>query len=1055
MNESGLVSTEEFERARKYWLEKLSNGVEEIRLQQDFTARHNKGKICIKKAFEKEAADRLAALSKGQDLLLYTILMSIFKVQCYKYTRQKDITVTSPIYTTTGEVYDFNKCILMKDILEDQMTFKELLINVKNTVVEGYINQYYPMEKIMQTLKRSGDFRLHKIILLMRGLHNPGMIEEIVNSTENDITLSFGKNSGELECSIIYNTALFSADTIERFWKSYQYITKQILQNLNSRIRCLELVDEEEKRQLLYQFSGGPDLYQGDLSISKFFEEQVKSTPDNIAVEIGDKSLTYSLLNEEANRTARILVERGVEVGSIVGIAVDYGFEMIIAILAVLKAGGAYLPLDLDYPVKRIAYMLKDSGASVLLTQKSIADRWAAEAFHKEMKIIHIDEEAVLNGKETGNPDKMSSANDLAYIVYTSGTSGHPKGVMVENKGVINTIQWRIKKYGITSGDKILQLLSVSFDGFGTNLYSSLLAGAALVLPDRSGFRDFKHIAGVIKSKGITNVSLVPVMYRAILENTAKGDLETLKTVILAGEKSSSGLIRLSAEKAPKTLLINEYGPTENSIVTTSLLGMSHENPYIIGKPIANNKVFILDKNLGLVPVGVPGELCISGVGLARGYINNEEMTEEKFVWNPYLKSERMYKTGDIVRWLPDGNIEYIGRKGGQVKVRGYRVELGEVENSIKNTGRIKEVAVTCKEGADGTAYLCAFIVPDENLNITEMRELLRTELPIYMIPSKFVSLDRLPVGSNGKVDKAALPDPDQCIGFEEEYVKPEGRIEAEISEIWSSVLKQDAIGTNHNFFSIGGNSILIMQVHSRLEQLYPGKVTIADLFTYPTISRLANFIGKEEEELSKGAELEYIILPLDYYMEESGNSGPESFTYELPDFLLQKARVIACNENIEIDDILLSTYIYLLAGINNQERVIVQTADENRNRLVPVSAEVHSIKRLEELFRLVRQQRKDCNCFTDISGGYWDINRNKDKLSVLPLYCTGNMPANIIDLKEAFDIIVGIEQQGERIYFTIEYNCKRLRHDKMKKLAGAYMKLLNQITAICEPAAQ
>lgn len=1044
MSESRL---ELYKDSRKYWVDKLSGEFENTTFRYDFAKSGTDEMVVFDLTLEKELSDNIIRMSKGQDLLLYILLTAALKVLLYKYTNQSVIITSSPIYNVLNENTNSSCHILLKDSINGKMTYKEFLTGVRNTVIEGYKNQHYPIEQIIDDLKCKNQASIYRTISLLEGIHCREQIENVVSSGENDIAFVFKTVNGAVTGNLIYNSGLFSENTIKGICSSYTAILRQALSNLNITIDKIELISEAESQQILYEFNNTYEEQYDTKTISRMFEEQVELTPDNVAVEFENFRLTYRQLNERSNQLARVLLDTGVKVGDIIAIMTEYSLEMVIGIIAVLKVGAAYLPVDPKYPLERKKYMLQDSGVVILLTQKSLITQEPDITLINKAYIIDLEDKLLTAEKEASNVCVNYSQDDLVYIIYTSGSTGLPKGVMIKHKSLANFIGWRKKEYNIHSNDKILQLISISFDGFGTNFYTSLLSGAELILPGSSHWGDFKYISGLIGSRKITTMSVVPIMYKAILDNSEEDDLKTLRLVVLAGDKSNSGLIEQSYKEAGHITLVNEYGPTENCITTTALIGMSPENVESIGKPIVNNRVFIINNDNNLMPVGVSGELCVSGKGLAMGYLNKHELTEEKFVSNPFCPGEKMYRTGDVARWLPDGNIQFIGRADYQVKIRGYRVELGEIEKAILKTKLVTEAVVSDRKDISGNNYLCSYIVGSENMNISELREALIKLLPEYMIPTRFIKLDKLPLTPNGKINKRALPDPDEFNDSSVEYVKPSSLIENEIVDIWSSILRieRDKIGVNDNFFQIGGNSLLIMQIYNLIENLYPGAVTIPDLFSYHTISKLAMFIASKCCNPAEELQLNSIQIPCEYFNNDTTNRKACSFEFEIPSDTYD---TLISNEKVSVQDILISAYAYLLAKLSGSGKVTFEAIISPKNMISTISMELDKLDDFWQLFTMVNQKltSEQKHAFSVLSLKNMKI--SKDELSVIPLIYSKSALTENINLSDFFDLIFEFCIYKEKVNFTCEYNSSLLKDNKVEEIVNMYLQLIDLITS-------
>ncbi|MGD2087718.1 MAG: amino acid adenylation domain-containing protein [Candidatus Aminicenantes bacterium] len=569
-----------------------------------------------------------------------------------------------------------------------------------------------------------------------------------------------------------------------------------------------------------------------------------------------DEDLSYRQLNQRANRVAAALREKAVRVDDIVGLMMDSSLEMVVAILGILKSGGAYLPIDHQWPLNWKKYLLENCGLKLLLTRQHLADDESLKSLPRANRLC-IDKDIV---HSTGiiDPYPDHDPNNLVYVIHTSGTTGKPRGVLINHKGLVNYTNWRLKTYRLTEDDVTLQPLSYSFDGFGSNFYSSLLSGGRLIMIPDSRRGDPDYIKEITRTYGVTNTSLVPGLYELILDYSEPVDLQRLRFVVLAGERSSEALIRKSREKVPHVRLFNEYGPTEASVTAVGQPDIDEFTTAVIGKRIANTRIYILNSYLEPTPVGIPGELCISGPGLARGYLNSPELTAEKFVEHMSYMSNRsyFYKTGDLARWLSDGTIEFLGRTDLQLKIRGFRVEPGEIETQLLKHNKIKAAVIIASENKDSENQqsLYAYIVVDspdpgpgsgKELDTLVLKKYLSAHLPDYMIPSYFLPVNEIPLTSNGKIDRNALAKIE--LKTHDQYVPPETELEKMIADAWKEVLNLEKVGIDSNFFDLGGNSLKMITVNKKLKAKLGIEVPVMVTFEHTTIRSLSDYLRNEK----------------------------------------------------------------------------------------------------------------------------------------------------------------------------------------------------------------
>ncbi len=885
MSSNLLITTKKFEEQKDFWLNQLSGELNEVKMFTDFPRTKDYEIRKCEIALEQNLAKKLIAISKNKDLSLYVILLTALKILLYKVTNQNDIIVSSPVYGT--QVLDYNKYILFRDLLNSELTFRDLLMNMQKTVANGYKNQHYPFRKLIEFLNIKNSDSLFRVVLLLENIHQKDIANEIIENFSNDLTFSIQRIDEDIKGEIIYNSKLYKEETIEKLFDCYQYVLNQVLENTKIGIKEIQLVKEEEKNKVLNEFNNTKCLYPIEKKLQDLFEEQVDRNPNQIAVTLGNDHLTYTELNAKANQLARLLRVKGVHADTIVGLLVERSIEMVIGILGILKAGGAYLPIDPTYPINRIQYMLEDSGASILLTKKFLLDR-----VNFKREIVDLEDEKVYQNAGTNLPS-INTSNDLAYVIYTSGSTGKPKGVMIEHKGIVNFVIWRMRTYGCSSTDVTLQLLTIAFDAFGGSFYSCILSGGKLVLVNDDQWKDYNYIRKLIEKEKVTIIGTVPSIYKVILYGAEKEELKTVRHVVVGGEKTDHDLLQLSKKINSGITMVNEYGPTENSVTTTVCPEITFENLSSIGKPIANNIVFILNKQNELMPIGLPGELCVSGVGLARGYLNQAELTEQKFTLNPYRNSdaimdEKLYNTGDVARWLPDGTLEFFGREDAQVKIRGYRIELGEVEYGVQTYEAIREVVVIVKEDVKGDQHLCAYFTAMIDVNENDLRESLTRELPDYMIPSYFIQIDEIPLTPNGKVDRNALELMAITTSLEAEYVAPENETEEILVQMWQEILGRDKIGVRDNFFTLGGHSLKATILKSKISKELNAEVTVSEIFEYPTIKAIAEIVNRKEKSLfsaikTAGLQAYYPLSSEQKRIFLLGQLSEHSTTYNMP----------------------------------------------------------------------------------------------------------------------------------------------------------------------------
>ena len=801
-------------------------------------------------ALPTELTDRLVKLSQEQNCTLFMTLLAAYDTLLYRYTGAVDILVGSPIANRDrseieGLIGFFVNTLVMRSNLAGNPSFSELLSRVQEVALSAYAHQNLPFEILVEALQPERDLSHTPLFQVMFALQNASPSEvELAGLTVTpwiiegatakfDLSLLMQNTATGLVGCWEYNTDLFDASTIKRMTGHFVTLLEGIITNPEERISQLPLLTAIEQQQLLVEWNNTQADYPQNKCIHQLFEEQVELAPDAVAVVFGNQQLTYHQLNCRANQLAHYLRSLGVTLDVLVALCVERSLDMVVGLLGVLKAGGAYLPLDPEYPIERLSFMLEDAQVSVLLTQQHLIERLPKY----QAKLVCLDEtwsQIAQNNQE--NPSSGVKAFHLANLIYTSGSTGRPKGVMVEHKGLCNLAQAQIQTFGLTSDSRVLQFASFSFDASISEIVMAFGSGGTLYLGTKNSLLPGKPLIEQLKNYGITHITLPP----SALAVMPGSELPTLQTIIVAGEACSAELIK---QWSVGRNFFNAYGPTEATVCAT-IAKCTNDEKVNIGKAIANTQVYILDENLQPVPVGVSGELHIGGVGLARGYFNRPELTPEKFINNPF-GSGRLYKTGDLARYLSDGNIEYLGRIDRQVKIRGFRIELGEIEALLSQHDDVQLCCIIVREDTPSNERLVAYVVPQKDVTLTtgELRQFLTDKLPGFMVPAAFVILESLPLTPNGKVDRRALPAPDLQQELSD-YVIPNTEVERIIADIWQKALAIEKVGIYNNFFDLGGNSLLIVKINQQLQEKLGLEVSIVDMFNYQTISSLSQYLN-------------------------------------------------------------------------------------------------------------------------------------------------------------------------------------------------------------------
>ncbi|MGH8769835.1 MAG: non-ribosomal peptide synthetase [Burkholderiales bacterium] len=820
--------------------------------------------------------DQLKDFARGERATLFMTLLAAFQLLLARYSGHEDIAVGVPIagrtiLATEGLIGCFMNVLVLRADLSGNLSFRDLLARIREAALQAYAHQEMPFEKLVEELRPQRELNRWPLFQAMFHLRNLPQAELATASELRiapfpfdrasigglDISVEISDQRDGLYCALTYAAKLFRADTTERMLAHYQTLLKSIVADPERTIMTLPLISKEEQRRLLIDWNQTHADFPLDRCCHQLFEAQVEQRPDAIAAVFESEQLTYGELNRRANQVAHHLQKAGVVPETVVGIYFERSLEMLIALLGVLKAGAAYLPLDASYPRDRLAFMLKDAEVKFLLSSAALLNS-LPESSAKVFCLDSIDEES------EENPASGAAAGTLAYVIYTSGSTGKPKGVMICHRSLSNHLLWRHSYFPLTFADRVLHKASFSFDDSVWELLEPLTAGACVVMAKPEGHFDSEYLVKMIAEQKINVACFVPSLLRAVLDEPGLHSCGSLRRVTTGGEALTLELQRRFFDRLSVDLH-NGYGPTEATIAATFFTcdRNGDRSGVPIGRPIANTQVYILDPYLNPVPVGVPGELHIGGAGLARGYLNRPELTAEKFIANPFSEDPdaRLYKTGDLARYLPDGNIEFLGRTDHQIKIRGFRIELGEIEAVLNQHPYVKACAVLSCDDTPGDKRLMAYIVPDENAPpaSADLRDFLRRKLPDYMLPSAFIVLDQLPVTPSGKLDRRALPAPDYS-GSEQAYVAPRTPTEKTLAAIWAEVLKLDKVGIHDSFFELGGHSLLATQVISRVKKTLDADIQLRALFESPTVAGLSALIVQSQAEALGDDELTQLL---------------------------------------------------------------------------------------------------------------------------------------------------------------------------------------------------
>jgi len=919
------LTGEVLERQLNYWQNQLADAPPVVELPTD----HPRPPVqTFQGAAEglplaQELTQSLKQLSQDAETTLFMTLLAAFFVTLSRHSNQSDLVVGSPIAnrnnkSVEGLIGFFANTLALRGNLSGNPSFKDFLAQVRQTTLSAYAHQELPFEMLVEKLQPDRDLSRNPLVQVLFSLQNApqseGSLSDLAMESlplpvdvraRFDLEVIIWEMPEGLEGVWSYNSDLFDKATITRIAQHFQAVLQAVVANPEVRVAEIPLLSPAERHQLLVEWNNTQTDYPQDKSIHQLFEEQVERTPDAIALIYQNQHLTYRELNCRANQLAHYLRSLGVEADRLVGLCVERSLEMLVGMLGILKAGGAYVPLDPEYPQERLSFMLEDTQVTVLLTQEKFLETLSATSLleQNQGRIVCLDTNwQTIEQANHDNLHSTVSGENLAYVIYTSGSTGKPKGVVVPQRAV-NRLVLNTNYIQLTANDCIAQAANIAFDAATFEIWGALLNGAKLMLINQSALLSPEEFSANLSSQGVSVLFLTTALFNQ-LSSFVPQAFSSLKYLLFGGEAVDPRWVQEVLDKGAPQKLLHVYGPTENTTFSSwylveNLPAAATTIP--IGRPIANTQIYILDEYLQPVPMGVPGELHIGGAGLARGYLNRPELTQEKFIPSAFNNSQLLYKTGDLVRYLPDGNIEFLGRIDHQVKIRGFRIELGEIEAVLSQHKDVQVACVIVREDTPGEKRVVAYVVPQPEVTLTPgtLRQFLTHKLPGYMIPSALMILESLPLTPNGKVDRRALKAPSNSSDWET-FVEARNQLELQLVQLWSKVLKLDKIGVQDNFFELGGHSLLASYLMTQIKQQFGKDIPLIRLFQNPTIEQLATIMETDSDDSSpsclvaiqpQGSNLPFFCVP--------GAGGRPFYFYHLGRYLGEEQPFYSFENNL------------------------------------------------------------------------------------------------------------------------------------------------------------
>ncbi|MFC4101263.1 non-ribosomal peptide synthetase [Paenibacillus xanthanilyticus] len=1058
------------DRWKAYWQEALS-GLEERTTLPDLARDERKsdspasGRCKI--AMEEAMAKRLYACCRELQLQPAVLFYGAWALLLSRYARSNDVlfgtTVSGRVPGIPGMeemVGLFMNTVPLRARMTPDAAVSEWLRDLAEQLREREAFEHAPLTDVTACSGLGAGQPLFDSIVvvenypLQRNMGSGGAISissyDMQENTHYPLTVGIAMFEG-IDIELAYDPDRYGDEAVGRLAAQYRYVLEQLIHHPDARVRDVQLATERERNRILTAFSRlrRPDDRGGDaapvsgpvaMPFHILFERQAKREPEGVALVHEGRTFTYRELNERANRLARLLREKGIQPEAFVAIYISRSERLLIALLAVLKSGAAYVPIDHEYAPSRVAYMLQDSGARMLITD----DRPVALDYEGE--IVRIDDDGS-HAHDVSNPDNVSIAQHSALVLYTSGSTGNPKGVVLTHGNLIAYVEAFQQEFGLTANDVYLQQASCAFDQFVEEVFPVLAAGGRIVMAQRMDVLDTAGLVRLIEDEGVTIVSASALLLN---ELNKQAGMRHVRVFISGGDVMKPSYITRLKRHAS---VYNTYGPTEATVCATYY---RHEGdadgPIPIGKPILHYRVYVLDEAGHLAPVGVPGEICIAGAGVARGYLNQPALSASRFVADPFAAGERMYRTGDLGSWLPDGHLLFHGRNDTQLKIRGYRIEPGEIEHQLQRHPDVEEAVILPVEAGSGQKSLAAYVKSSASLTAGGLRAHLAELLPEPIIPSVYYRIDGVPRTANGKIDRSALHRVAQPMTASESAVRAASETEAAVRELWVQVLGSSGdLGLDDPFMEVGGDSIQLMQLHAKLEKTFGAGMRITDLFTHATIAKQAAWIDGRREGIAQTDPLLRQRLPTAYFGRSAQASGARTIRFQLQGEVREAVARLAAANGVARYDVLIGALLYLLSEAGGSGSAALYSMAEDAGSLHPITANLSGMTAFEELYERVSKQRNRAGSSSvpieQAMKRAGHSSGDEALLLVSPLSLRGGAS----ELVGAFDALLILEddETEPRIRGSFAFNDRRLLHDGAQHLIKSYLALIQQLTQV------
>lgn len=1052
---------ESYQDQKRFWLKELSGELPTLNIPYDKPRPQKQLFNGDEYVFEikEELTERIQSLNVSSNTTLYMLLLAAYNVLLYKYTDQQDILVGTPVRgrqhpDTNNLIGIFINNLVIRNRVESELSFYDFLQSVKDTVIKAFENQDFQFEELISSLKLEKDLSrnpLFDTVFVVQEILTKSIQVEAFEIQEYDFRHKASKYDiffeacplkGKIRCVIGYCTDLFELSTIKRLSSHFTNILAQIVENPTLSLKEIDILSNSEKELILNKFNNTRINIDPKETIVSLFRKQVELSPDYIAVVYNNRQLTYKDLDIASNKLANLILSYNIPSKSLIGLMVSRTENLLISQLGILKSGSAYLPIDKEFPKDRIEYMIAKGNMKYLISEEDIALK-----FNLSINTIFLGKE-VFESQPSTPPDINIDSKDIAYTIFTSGSTGNPKGVTITHLAVANLVKGVTEIIDFSDNKSILALTSISFDIHILETLLAICAGNKIIVANEEAQRDSSLLNRLIIDNKIDLLQITPSRLQLLMMDAEyTRSLSVIKTIMVGGEAFPKHLFE-ELKKFPELKIYNMYGPTETTVWST-IKNLINSSDITLGNPIANTQIYILDKYLNISPIGVTGELYIGGLGVSPGYYNEPQLTKERFIENPFIKNEYIYKTGDLAAWKEDGEIIFHGRTDFQIKIRGYRIEPAEIENKLRECESVDECVILAEKDNLGFYRLIAYYVSKNKVPHRELKEQLSNLLPPYMIPDLFIQIESIPLTPNNKIDRKALSKI-KIRNIEEETNEVNypslNNIQKSLLKIWQDILKVNRININDSFFDLGGNSLLLAVMHNRINKEFAKKISVANIFINSTISKLADFIEKTKSNSNEKIQLISTELPKDYFTNGSASTYTENvLRYIIKGTTKDKLLEFCRKENIDTELILLSVFTLILMKMAQSTQITFYLS--HKDIIHEITLDLSDKKNTRDIILMLknivlkRQYSRSISMNENI-----DINPPQHPNNIFPLFIIGKTKKKEF---KSFDFKIVYELTDEKdIAITHIANSEHLKSEKSKTVFSNYLNVLHQIIA-------